>query len=219
MSQVQTKVKTKVSNVVETSPIISDEIKAQIISEHEKNRVITEKESALIIASYKEKQKKQSDLSKAQRSELTINRLDLNTKVKKELLTFDNVYQVYIRQSYSFLTSRPTIEKINANLDIVVNELMTQCSDTQAKKVLEEKMTFDFSRLPRLLTDKKLIASFMTDKQFSTIKDKSFSGTNIVDLLIKGLTCKVQVYESGLKKSKTIVLPSSDLKLVNNAKK
>lgn len=179
---------------------------------------ITPQIKSLVIANYKKEQKEKSELARAQRSELTINRIELNTKVKKELLTFDNVYQVYVKQSYSFLTSRPTIEKINTSLENVINELMTQCSDVQAKKVLDEKLTFDFNRLPRLLTDKKLIASFMTDKQFSAIKDKSFTGTNIVDLLIKGLSCKVQVYEAGLKKSKTIVLPKSDLVLTSNKK-
>lgn len=179
---------------------------------------ITPQIKSLVIANYKKEQKEKSELARAQRSELTINRIELNTKVKKELLTFDNVYQVYVKQSYSFLTSRPTIEKINTSLENVINELMTQCSDVQAKKVLDEKLTFDFNRLPRLLTDKKLIASFMTDKQFSAIKDKSFTGTNIVDLLIKGLSCKLQVYEAGLKKSKTIVLPKSDLVLTSNKK-
>lgn len=175
--------------------------------------VITKEQKALIISEYKRAQKEKSDLSKAQRSELTVNRLTINSNIKKELLTFDNVHLLYIKQSYSFLTSRPTIEKINQNLDVVINELMTQCSDNIAKKVIDEKITFYFDRLPRLLTDKKLLVSFMTEKQYSDIKGKSFSGTSIIDLLIKALTCNVKLYESGLKKAKTIVLPTNDTKL------
>lgn len=185
----------------------------QTVTKEIQNSLISEPQKALIISEYKKAQKEKSAQSKANRSELTINRLELNSKVKKELMTFDNVHLLYIKQSYSFLTSRPTIEKINANLDAVINELMTQCSDTIAKKVVEEKVTFYFDRLPRLLTDKKLLVSFMTEKQFTDIKNKCFSGTFVVDLLMKGLTVKVQVYESGLKKSKTIVLPINDTKL------
>lgn len=179
-------------------------------------QLITEAQKLEIIKAHKEEQKEKAALKKAQRSELTINRLEINKSIKKELLNFENVHYLYIKQNFSFLTSRPTVQKVTENLEKVTAELFTHCSDAIAKKVVEENVTFYFDRLPRLLTDKNLLVAFMTQKQFENIENKCFQGTNIIDLLIKGLTCKVQLYESAIIRRKKITLPKSDTKIVLN---
>jgi hypothetical protein len=195
MSNVKTKTtKTKVSNVVETTPTISDEMKAQIIEQYEKERIISEKESALIIANFKEKQKKTREANKLNETQLSKDRKELNNNVRVELLTFDAVFETTIKQKFNILTSRPTLQKLAQNIDLVSSLLYK----TASQKFIDEvgNKNVHWNRFSRLITDKKLLHSFGTTTQKKD--SKCWTATSCMDLLLKALTATNQTYENSL---------------------
>lgn len=159
--------------------------------------LITDKDKALIIAQYLKDKKTKSELNKANQSELTKNRNEFNKDVKATLLNFDDVFNTTIKKKFDFLTSRPTLSKVNDNLDMCIEILFTLCSDSFALSYMDDKKVIAWGRLPRLITDKKLLFTFATTLQKSN--SKCWSATTVIDLLFKALTVKDKDYEIGLK--------------------
>lgn len=159
--------------------------------------IISQKDKDMIIQNYKDAQKAKAQLTKANQSELTKHRKGLNKNVASELMNFEDVFTKVIKHEFSFLTARPTLIKVTENLEMCKDVLFSLCSDTFAKKYIDEKLVIQWERLNRLITDKKLLYLFCIDSQK---KDgKIWSASQIIDLLLKALTCKTQVYENSLK--------------------
>ena len=158
---------------------------------------ITEKERAIIIEAYKKSQKEKAALKKANQSELAKNRSKLDRDVKVALLNFNDVFNTVIKKEFSFLTARPTLAKVNEGLEDCINILFSLCSDSFALSYFEEKKTIVWARLPRLITDKKLLYTFATTSQRKD--DKVWSARSIIDLLFKALCAKDKDYELALR--------------------
>lgn len=177
--------------------VLTSELKEKIISEYEKSRVTPTSETALIIANYKAAQKKKAELAKSNRSYNTKNRLKVNNDVRSDLMSFEDVFSSFVRVKFSFLTSRPTIQKINDNFDDVQEVFAIHCSDKMLSKASNNDVTIDWERLPRLITDKKLVLTFASKAQ--KVDGKVWSATAIIDIIMKALTTSNPVYEAGLK--------------------
>ena len=159
--------------------------------------IISQKDKDMIIENYKKAQKEKAQLTKANQSDLTKHRKGLNKTVASELMNFDDVFTKVIKHEFAFLTSRPTLSKVTENLELCKDALFSLCSDTFAKQYIDEKLVIQWVRLNRLITDKKLLYLFCIDSQK---KDgKIWNASQIIDLLLKGLTCRNQVYENSLK--------------------
>jgi len=169
----------------------------ETLTEKEIMSLMTEKTKALILEQNKKAQSEKRALAKANQSDLSKKRAKLNNSVKSELLNFDDVFCTVIKKEFSFLTSRPTLAKVNDNLETCIVVLFSLCSDNFKKQFNEEKKTIVWNRLNRLITDKKLLLTFATDLQKSA--GKIWGATQIIDLLFKALTIKDQNYELNLK--------------------
>ena len=177
--------------------VLTSELKEKIISEYEKSRVTPTSETALIIANYKAAQKKKAELARANRTFNTKNRLKVNSDVKKDLLSFEDVFNSFVRVKFSFLTSRPTIQKVMDNFEDVQEVFAIHCSDKMLQKASNNDVTLYWDRLPRLITDKKLILTFASKAQKEG--GKIWNATTIIDIIMKALTNSNPVYEAGLK--------------------
>jgi len=205
MSNVATKVTTKkrVKNIeseVITAPIIKEEqpkIDNSIDGEQPKDILISEKEIALIISNYKEQKKKERELNKANESQLSKDRKELNNNVRSELLTFDAVFETTIKQKFNVLTSRPTYQKLAQNIELVSSLLFKTASQKFTDEHISKDTVIHWVRFARLITDKKLLHSFGTKAQKSD--GKCWTATSCMDLLLKALISSNQVYENALK--------------------
>ena len=159
--------------------------------------LIDDKAKALIIEQQNRANKAKRDLAKANQSDLYKSRVKLNNTIKAELLNFEDVFNSVIKKEFSLLTSRPTLQKVNEHRNECICVLFGLCSDNFMKLYKEEKKTIIWGRLPRLVTDKKLLFTFATDVQKS--KGKIWGATQIIDLLFKALTVKDNAYELALK--------------------
>lgn len=159
--------------------------------------IISQKDKDMIIENYKLAQRTKAQLTRANQSDLTKHRKGLNKNVASELMNFDDVFTKVIKHEFSFLTSRPTLAKVNESLELCKDVLFSLCSDAFAKKYIDEKLTINWERLNRLITDKKLLYLFCIDSQKK--EGKVWSASQIIDLLLKGLTVKTQMYENSLK--------------------
>lgn len=193
MPNVATTTKETTTNVNPLNNMVNDskEIVIDVMS------LITDKERSIIIDSYKKSQKEKAALTKASQSELSKNRAQLDRDVRVTLLNFDDVYSTVIKKEFSFLSARPNIAKVNDNLDSCINILFSLCSDSFALSYFEEKKTIVWGRLPRLITDKKLLYTFATISQKK--EDKVWSARSVIDLLFKALTVKDKDYELNIK--------------------
>ena len=159
--------------------------------------LIDDKAKALILGQQAKLNQEKRQLAKANQSELSKSRNKLNQSVKATLLNYDDVFATVIKKEFSLLTSRPTLQKVNEHLNECIGVLFGLCSDNFMKLYKEEKKTIIWGRLPRLVTDKKLLFTFATEVQKSN--GKIWGATQIIDLLFKALTVKDNAYELALK--------------------
>ena len=144
-------------------------------------------------------------------TQTTLDRRNLNTMVKNDLMSFSQVYK-FIRQTVLMLPNKVTENSIKECEDVngtklqstIQSVLFIYASDKLKSELLEARKDFDVLRLCKLLTNVNDFAKVcMTPKQNEVFKsgNKSYNGTFIVDGLLKGCTMNVKLYSELIKKS------------------
>lgn len=144
-------------------------------------------------------------------TQTTLDRRNLNTMVKNDLMSFSQVYK-FIRQSVLLLPNKVTENSIKECEDVngtklqstIQSVLFIYASDKLKTELNEAKKDFDVLRLCKLLTNVNDFAKVcLTPNQFKVFTEgnKSYNGTFIVDGLLKGCTMNVKLYSELIKKS------------------
>lgn len=144
-------------------------------------------------------------------TQTTLDRRELNTMVRNELMSFSQVFK-FVRQSVLMLPNKVTENSIKECEDVngtklqksIESVLMIYASDKLKTELTDAKKDFDVLRLTKLLTNVNDFAKVcLTPKQFETFKggNKYYNGTFIIDGLLKGCTMNVKLYSELLKKS------------------
>jgi len=127
-------------------------------------------------------------------SERTVKRRLANNHVRAEIMNFTDVFK-YVRKEYFNLPNRVYQKHINESDIFIKSLLLEYCSENLAEK---SKENFYIDRLSLLLTDIPSLKCFMTSKQLETFGQKSWSFTQIMDIIVKAITMNVKNYNACL---------------------
>ena len=132
--------------------------------------------------------------AKKPQSARTVNRREMNAKVRADIMNFADVFK-YVRAKELFLPNRVSMKHINESETFLTDYFKGITSENLALK-LTEKMYLD--RLPLLTTDIKSLKCFMTKNQLENFGKKAWQYTNIIDILCKAITMNPQNYKACL---------------------
>lgn len=122
----------------------------------------------------------------------TVNRRKVNKRIVNSLCAFDPVYKE-LRKDILLLPNRVNMAHIEANKTLILSKINGLGRATYLDKVKY------LDRLPKLLTNRDFLISFMTTKQFTKYaKGESFAAIEILDIVAKAATLSVQQYERGI---------------------
>lgn len=122
----------------------------------------------------------------------TVNRRNVNKRVVNTLCAFDPVYKE-LRKDILLLPNRVNMTHIEANKPLILSKINGLGRSTYLDKVKY------LDRLPKLLTNRDFLISFMTVSQFAKYSSgQSFAAMQILDIVAKVVTLSVPQYERGI---------------------